>query len=173
MVGEIERLISMLDDDSTEVAEDAKAELMSIGQDVVGPLAAAVFSLQRYGQLSAVEVFEHMGGAVAGQILTELLGSDHETVREWSAYALATLEMRDAVPALQAAYRRQRAGGDPPDSSEAVGLRYALTALGARSPVIPPLTATWVVRAAGLEQAWPPNPSSHTRSKWAALPISW
>jgi len=114
VVGEIERLIGMLDDDSTEVAEDAKATLMSIGEGVVGPLAAAVFSLQRYGQLSAVEIFEHLGGAVAGRTLTELLGSGHETVREWSAYALAALDVRDAVPALQAAYRRQRASGSFP-----------------------------------------------------------
>ena len=155
MAGEIERLIGMLDDDSTNVAEEAKAELMSMGADVVGPLAAAVFSLQRYGQLSAIEILEHLGGSAAGQSLTDLLGSDHETVREWSAYAVATLGVRDAVPALQAAYRRQRASGYPPDFSEAVGIRYALTALGARSPVIPPLTASWMAPAPGLEQAWP------------------
>ena len=47
------------------------------------------------------------------------------------------------------------ASGDPPDFTKAVGIRYALTALGARGRVIPPLTATWAVRTAGLEQAWP------------------
>src|SRR5688572_8704662 len=101
----------MLDDDSTEVAEEAKAVLMSMGADVVGPLAAAVFSLRRYGQLSAIEIFEQLGGTASGQTLIELLGSGHKTVREWSAYAIATLGVRDAVPALKAAYRRQRASG--------------------------------------------------------------
>ncbi|HEX6681867.1 MAG TPA: HEAT repeat domain-containing protein [Candidatus Limnocylindrales bacterium] len=142
-------------DDSTEVAEDAKAELILTGTDAAEPLAAAVSSLQRYGQLSAIEVFEHLDSPVAGPVLIELLDSDHETVREWSAYALAQLEVRDAVPALQAAYRRQRASGTTPDFSEAVGIRYALAALGARRVVVPPLAASWAASAPGLGQAWP------------------
>jgi hypothetical protein len=63
VAGEIARPIELLDDDSTEVAEDAKAELISMGVEVVQPLAAAVTSLERYGQLSAIEVFEHFGDA--------------------------------------------------------------------------------------------------------------
>jgi hypothetical protein len=43
--------------------------------------------LERYDQLSAIEVFEHFGGAAAGPVLAQLLGSEHETVREWSAVA--------------------------------------------------------------------------------------
>jgi HEAT repeat protein len=111
----IDRLIGLLDDDSTEVAEEAKAGLISLGIEVVQPLAAAVGSLGRYGQLSAIEVFEHFAVAAAGPVLIDLLGSEHETVREWSAWAIAGLGVREAVPAMRAAYRRQRASGDGPD----------------------------------------------------------
>jgi hypothetical protein len=72
VAGEIERLIGLLDDDSTEIAEDAKAELISLGPGVVGPLAAAVPCLERFGQLSAVEVFEHFGDAEAGPVFDRL-----------------------------------------------------------------------------------------------------
>lgn len=51
VAGEIARLIGLLDDDSTEIAEDAKAELISIGHKVVEPLSATVGTLDRYGQL--------------------------------------------------------------------------------------------------------------------------
>jgi hypothetical protein len=59
------------------------------------------------------------------------------------------------VPALSAAYRRQRASGDPPDYSEAVGLRHALTVLGGRRPVLPPLTASYATTVQGPGEVWP------------------
>jgi hypothetical protein len=37
-----------------------RAELISLGGEVVQPLVAAVGSLDRYGQMSVTEVFEHM-----------------------------------------------------------------------------------------------------------------
>ena len=152
---EIARLIGLLDDDSTEVAEDAKAELISIGHAVIEPLIAAVTSLERSGRLSAIEIFEHCGDAAAGPVLTQLLSSEHDTVREWSALALAQLSIREAVPALRAAYRRQRVSGDGPDFTEAVEIRHALTVLGARRAVAPPLTASLRAPVTGLDQAWP------------------
>lgn len=155
MVDEIARLIGLLDDDSTEVAEDAKAELISIGGEVVQPLAAAVELLDRFGQLSAIEVFERLGDAAAGPALIDLLGSGHETVREWSASAIAELGVREAVPTLWAAYRRQRLSGDGPDWTEAVAIRHALTVLGARHEVLPPLTASLRTTAGSIQRAWP------------------
>lgn len=152
---EIARLIGLLDDDSTEIAEGAKAELISIGGEVVQPLAAAVGSLGRFGQLSAIEVFEGLGDAAAGPALIDLLGSEYETVREWSAWAIAELGVRRAVPALQAAYRRQRLGGNGPDWAEAVALRHALTVLGARQEVLPPLTASLRTAAGSIQRVWP------------------
>jgi HEAT repeat protein len=152
---EIARLIGLLDDDSADVAEDAKAKLISIGHAVIEPLIAALTSLERYGQLSAIEIFEHCGNAAAGPVLAQLLSSEHGTVREWSALALAQLSIQDAVPALRAAYRRQRVSGDGPDFTEAVAIRHALTVLGARRAVVPPLTASLRAPVTSLDQAWP------------------
>jgi hypothetical protein len=153
--GEIARLIGLLDDDSTEVAEDAKDALISIGVEVVEPLVAAVASLEPFGQLSAIEVFEHFGDAAAGPVLIDLLSSEHDTVREWSARAIAQLGVCDAVPALQAAYQRLRASDGRLDDSEAVAIRRVLTELGARDEVAPPLTASLRAPAGGLDHAWP------------------
>lgn len=108
---EIARLIRLLDDDSSAVAEDARAALFSTGAEVVRPLAAAVPSLERFGQLSAIEAFGHLGDPAAGPALIDLLSSENCTVREWSAQAIEQLGVRDAVPALWPAYRRLR-GGD-------------------------------------------------------------
>jgi hypothetical protein len=155
MDAEIARLIAQLGDGSGDVAEEAKAELVSIGAVVVEPLIAAVTSLPRIGQLSAIEIFEDIGDAAAGAVLTQMLASEHATVREWSALALAHLVVREAVPALQAAYRRQRASGDGPDFTEAAGIRRALTVLGARRAVVPPLTASLRVQVVSLGQSWP------------------
>jgi hypothetical protein len=148
---EITRLIGLLDDESTETAEDAKAELMSIGAEVMRPLIAAVPALDYYGQLSAIEVFEHFADPAAGPALIGLLESQATTVREWAAWALAELGVRDAVPALRHAYLSQRASGNELDHTEAVALRRALTILGARHDVVPPLTASLMMP----DRAWP------------------
>lgn len=155
MTDGIARLIELLDDESTEIAENAKAELISIGHAVVLPVSAAVGSLQRYGQLSAIEIFEQVGDPAAGPALIDLLSNQNETVREWSAWAVAELGVRDAVPALVDAYQRQRASGGGPECGEAVAIRRALTALGARRDIVPPLTASLLTRVGRLERAWP------------------
>ncbi|MEU7890533.1 HEAT repeat domain-containing protein [Microbispora bryophytorum] len=155
MTEDILRLIGLLDHDSTDSAEDAKAELISIGVGVIQPLIAEVPSLRRYGQLSAIEIFEQLGDTRATPVLIDLLDSEHETVREWSAFALAQLGVHTAAPALQEAYRRLRTQGAPPDSSEAVALRHALSVLGVRREVMPPLTASLRLTIGTLEAVWP------------------
>jgi len=105
--------------------------------------------------LSAIEVFEHFRDAASDPALINLLGSECATVREWSAWAIAELGIRAAAPALWAAYRRHRASGDGPDATEAVAIRHALTVLGAREEVLPPLTASLRTSAGGLHRAWP------------------
>jgi hypothetical protein len=129
--------------------------LISIGVEVVEPLAAAVPLLKRFGQLSAIEAFEHLGDAAAGPVLIDLLSSEHSTVREWSALAIAQLDVRDAAPALQAAYQRLRVSGGRLDDSEAVAIRRVLTELGTRDEVVPPLMASLRVPAGSLARAWP------------------
>ncbi|MEW9527399.1 HEAT repeat domain-containing protein [Microbispora sp. NPDC049125] len=155
MTEDIARLIGLLDHDSVESAEDAKAKLMWIGVDVIQPLMSAVPFLHRYGQLSAIEIFEQLGDPRAVPVLIDLLDCEHETVREWSALALAKLNVRTAAPALQAAYQRLRTRGTPPDFSEAVALRGVLTEFGARRAVMPPLTASLRVSISTLDAAWP------------------
>lgn len=153
---EIARLIRLLDDDSTDVYEGARFSLMAIGPEVVAPLAAAVGSMESpVGQLCAIQVFDHFGDAAAVPALIGLLGSDDETVRIWSMWSVAGLGDREALPALWAAHRRLRAAGEPPDSGEADALRSALTELGARQEVLPPLTASSQTTAGDRGRAWP------------------
>lgn len=158
---EIARLIGLLNDASTRAADNAQAALISIGAEVVPPLAAGVPSLGRYGQLSAIEVFEHFGDIAAGPVLIDLLSSEHDTVREWSASTIEQLGISDAVQALQAAYQRLRVRDGELDGGEAAAIRSALTRLGARKEVMPPLTASLLVSERGLDRAWPVDRLTH------------
>ncbi|MFJ9023903.1 hypothetical protein ACIRPU_28600 [Streptomyces sp. NPDC102259] len=96
-----------------------------------------------------------MGGARCGPALIGLLNSDNATVREWAAMALATLEIGGAVEPLRRAYRACLERATPPDWSEPGGIRRALTELGARTPVVPPLTARLRSTAADDAPGWP------------------
>jgi hypothetical protein len=107
----IDRLIRLLDDDSTDTSEDAKFTLMSIGPEVVEPLAAAVGSLGPVAQLCAIEVFDHFDDAAAVPALIGLLGGPDQTVRTWSMESVAALGAQEALPALRAAHRRLHAAG--------------------------------------------------------------
>ncbi|TQM79744.1 HEAT repeat protein [Saccharothrix saharensis] len=155
MTSGIDRLIRRLNDDSTEVCEDAKCALMSMGPEVIAPLAAAVGSLDPVAQLCAIEVFDHFDDAAAVPALIGLLGSPDHTVRTWSMESVAALGAHEALPALRAAHRGLRAAGEPPDSGEAVALRLALTKLGARQEVLPPLTASLRTTAGDRGLSWP------------------
>ncbi|MCE6996568.1 HEAT repeat domain-containing protein [Saccharothrix sp. S26] len=154
MTAEIDRLIRLLDDDSTDVSEDAKFTLMSIGPQVVEPLAAAVGSLHPVAQLCAIEVFDHLGDPAAGPALLDLLRSEDPTVRAWSTWSVGELGVQEAVPSLLAARERLRAEGGPPDLLEAIWVRRSLTVLGARRQVLPPLTAS-LRTPLGHRQWWP------------------
>ncbi|MFE1030005.1 hypothetical protein ACFW5I_36705 [Streptomyces sp. NPDC058818] len=92
-----------------------------------------------------------MGDPRCGTALIGLLDSDNPTVREWAAMALAILDIDDAVEPLRRAYRACLARATPPDWTESVGIRWALTELGARTPVVTPLTAR--LRATAAEGA--------------------
>ncbi|GLY47752.1 hypothetical protein Lesp01_14080 [Lentzea sp. NBRC 102530] len=137
---------------------DAQAELTHRGReaDVVGPLLRALPGLSRYGQLCAIEILEELDDPRAAQPLIALLDSAHDTVRDWAAGLLSRTRVFEAVPALQRAHEATKERGDRPDWSEPVALRAALTDLGARHPVVPPLTAGLrVTTPNGGENAWP------------------
>jgi hypothetical protein len=135
-------------------AEEAQAELIRLGAEVIEPLIAATPSLPRLGQVCAIEVFRTLDDRRAGPTLVNLLQSDYETVRSWSAEALGALHIAKAVPALEGAYKACFERGTPPHWLEPTSIRWALTALGARLPVIPPVTARLMVNYRGRDY-WP------------------
>ncbi|MFJ7015437.1 HEAT repeat domain-containing protein [Streptomyces albogriseolus] len=156
MTTHIERLIQQLDD-STGPSYDARAELIYIGSDAIPSIIDGLPSLDRFGRLTAIEVFEEVSDPRCGPALIGLLNSDNPTVREWAAMALASLEIDGAIKPLRHAYRACLERATPPDWTESVGIRWALTELGARTPVVPPLTAR--LRAATADDA-PGRPST-------------
>ncbi|MFG1642672.1 HEAT repeat domain-containing protein [Amycolatopsis sp. NPDC049252] len=155
---DLERVVRRLDASSAEDAMDAQAELIYRGHretDVIAPLLRCLPTLSRYGQLCAIEIIEELGDPRAAQPLISLLTSEHDTVREWAALALTDFPVPEAVPALRQAYQACRSRGVRPDWSEPTGMRFALTALGARKPVVPPLTAELRITTSDGAEAWP------------------
>ncbi|MFF8098490.1 HEAT repeat domain-containing protein [Streptomyces sp. NPDC016640] len=157
MTSHIETLVQQLDGKADE-SHDARAELIRLGADAIPTLIDGLPSLDGFGQLTAIEVFEEVGDPRCGPALIGLLDSDNPTVREWAAMALASLEIDGAVETLRRVYRVYRAcleRATPPDWAESVGIRWALTELGARTPVVPPLTAHLRTTVADDAPGWP------------------
>ncbi|MET8111921.1 HEAT repeat domain-containing protein [Streptomyces prasinus] len=157
MTAHIKRLVQQLDGEADE-SYDARAELIWIGSDAIPVIVDGLPSLGGFGQLTAIEVFEEVGAPHCGPALIRLLDSDDPTVREWAAMALANLEIDDSIEPLRRAYRAYRACLErqtPPDWTEPSGIRWALTELGARTPVVPPLTARLRASAADDAPGWP------------------
>jgi hypothetical protein len=69
-------LISRLDDPS-DISADAKAALIAQGASVIPELAAALPGLDRFGKLSAIQVFEAFGDRRAGPALVIWRVADH------------------------------------------------------------------------------------------------
>ncbi|MCX4715742.1 HEAT repeat domain-containing protein [Streptomyces virginiae] len=135
-----ERLVRQLDDASGP-SYDARAELIGIGSAAIPAVIDGLPSLDGFGQLTAIEVFEAVDDPRCGPTLIGLLGSDNSTVREWAAGALAGLRIEGAVEPLRRARLACLERGTPPDWTEPCTIRWALTDFGARTPVVPPLTA--------------------------------
>ncbi len=148
-------LISELNEPTEGRAEEAQAELTSLGEVVVGPLIGHLEDLSPLGQLCAIEVFEALDAREAAPSLRKLLDSENETVREWAARALGDFGAIDAVPQLTELLSASRRRGTPPDWTEPVAFRHALAKLGARQVVIPPQLATRIVETSSLNLAVP------------------
>jgi hypothetical protein len=73
-----------------------------------------------------------------GPVLITLLDGEDPPVREWATMTFAELHIDGAVEPLRRACPKPRT---LPDWAEPGGIRRALTELGARTPVVPPLTA--------------------------------
>ncbi len=151
----IASLINELNEPTEGQAEEAQAELTSLGEVVVDPLIRHLEELSALGQLCAIEIFEALEAREAGPSLRKLLDSENETVREWAAHALGRFGTVDAVPQLEQLLSASRQRGTPPDWTEPVAIRRALTKLGARRKVIPLRLADRIVETTDLEHAVP------------------
>ena len=154
MTTDIAALISELDDASTDIAESAKHLLIAEGAVVIPDLAAALPRLERFGKLSAIEIFEACGDIQAGPALASLLGDPDTTVREWAALALGAVGYTEAGPALAQLNTRLRRAGVRPDFTEPVAVRSVLTLFRLRRQLTPDLTRT-LARDSGHGQTWP------------------
>jgi len=160
-------LIADLDDPSG-AAEEARLDLIARGDTVVGPIIAALPTLARFGQLTAIEVLRELRAHEAGPALISLLGSEHETVRDWAAQALGDLGVTEAVPDLKTAYRATRQRNVPLDYTEPLSLRWALTQLGGRTEVLPAIAARYMTTASSGLRLWPTEQLSEVLRDLAA-----
>jgi hypothetical protein len=144
-VESVDELVTKLNDRSGK-GDDAMFELIDRGIDVVPVLASRVATLERFGKLSAIEVFEALQDARACAALLALLADEDETVMEWSAEALGALRCPDAVQPLERVLARLIAEQVPPDWIVPITVRVALAELGARRPVVPSVTTNLQVR---------------------------
>ncbi|MGW1501685.1 HEAT repeat domain-containing protein [Streptomyces mirabilis] len=153
MTSHVEKLVQQLDGEAV-ASYDARAELIWIGSEAIPAVIDGLPALSGFGQLTAIEVFEDVGDPRCGPALIGLLESGNPTVREWAALALASLEIDGAIEPVRRAYRACLERQTPPDWTEPGGIRWALTELGARTPVVPPLTARLRATAADDAPGW-------------------
>jgi HEAT repeats len=157
----IRQLIATLDRENTNAAEEAQFELIEhFGAEALEPLIAAVPHFAYFGRLCAIEIFESIKDPRAAAVLIPWLKSDNEVVRERSAGALGSLGVTDAIPDLLVAWDAAKGRGTPPDWSEPVTIRRALTQLGARDVVLPPGAARLEVDTP-WDHAWPASALPH------------
>ncbi|GAA2111089.1 hypothetical protein GCM10009759_52900 [Kitasatospora saccharophila] len=150
---EIAALVADLDAESTATAEEAQYGLIHLGPQVLDAVIAATPTLNPFGQLCAIEVFNAFDDRRPGEVLIGLLESGNAVVRQWSAEALGRLRVEAAVPALRRTYAEFNRRGEAPDDCEGGALREALTELGARREVVPPRVRELSVDGEGW--CWP------------------
>jgi hypothetical protein len=129
-------LLNDLNEGSNGISDEAKFSLIGRGSSVIAPLVDMLPSLNRLGQLNAIEVLRELRATEAGLALLPLLRSGHETVRDWSAQARenprATVARERELPDrldewLTARGATDRSDGEP--TEEQPGLRALLASL--------------------------------------------
>lgn len=150
---QVDELIARLDDRSGD-GEEAKYELIAAGPSALSNLVASIGQRTRFGKLLAIETFDAWQDQRAAPTLITLLSDPDDTVREWSADLLGRWHHAAAGPALTGQHNRLLAESVPPHWTEPVAVRRALTNLGLRSDVVPPLTASLATDAHG-PRCWP------------------
>lgn len=153
-MNDVARLVADLDSPSVDTAEEAQASLVALGEAALPAVVEALPGLGTYGKRCAIEVLEAGAYAPAGPALVALLDDEDDVAREWSAGLLGRLGHQPAVPALRASYARLLAEGARLDWTEPSAVRHALTALGVRQVVRPPLLAT-LAEDSDAGEVWP------------------
>ena len=115
--------------------EEAEWALKAHGSRPLDVLLDRAPSFDRFGKLCAIELLEHIGDPRAG--------------------ALAALPVVEAAEPLAAAYEAVKRRGTRLDWTEASGIRWALTELGLRTPVVPAFVAERAQQVDTIGQAWP------------------
>ena len=115
--------------------EEAEWALKAHGSRPLDVLLDRAPSFDRFGKLCAIELLEHIGDPRAG--------------------ALAALRVAEAAEPLAAAYEAVKRRGTRLDWTEASGIRWALTELGLRTPVVPAFVAERARQVDTIGQAWP------------------
>lgn len=136
---DIDRLIAVLSEGSSDDAQDAQALLTELGRPAAERLLQQLTDLSTFGKLCAIEVISAAPPVAAGTAFAGLLGDENSTVREWAATALGELRHRPAVEELLQLHNRLLTEAVPVDWSEPVAVRAALTVLGAHQAVQPPM----------------------------------
>jgi hypothetical protein len=142
----LDDLIDLLNGRLTDEVQDGTDQLIERGSEVIPLLVQRVGELAVFGRLAAIEVFEVLHDSRACPALEALLLDDSHTVRRTAADVLGRLGCIDAVPALKRLEQRERA--ERPASTGCVVVREALTRLGARVAVLPPLTGSLLIERA-------------------------
>ena len=152
---ELAELVEKLDGHDHNAAEEAEWALKEQGSRPLDLLLERAPSFDRFGKLCAIELFDHIADPRAAGVLIPMLQDADETVREWAATTLAGLRVAEAAEPLVAAYEAVKARGTPLDWTEASGIRWALTELGRRIPVVPSFVAERAQQVDPIGQAWP------------------
>lgn len=159
---QLSKLVAALCVEST--AQDAQYSLQDhYGVAAVPSVLEVLSALSDFPRRCAIEFIqscpldalrERAGSSVVAAMIP-LLKSGDDVTRSWTAETLGWLGDPVAIPALVEAREAAHRDRVPLDSSEQVSLRWALTCLGARTQVVPPLTAALMQRNATFEQCWP------------------
>src|SRR4051812_48341835 len=95
---DVDSLLRDLGDPSCE-REETKYALIQAGPSFVRPLTNVAASLDPFGKLMAIEVFEALNDPEPAPVLTDMLADDNSTVREWAADLLGSWRYQPALPA--------------------------------------------------------------------------
>ena len=161
---DLDELLRGLQHPWSDVAQDAQDWLVrKYGAAAIPQVLSLMPQLNVFSKRCAVELIQHCRreevqailDPPVGEALIPFLEDDDPVVREWVADALGWLRERAAVPAIERARERAAKAGVELDWTEAMSYRRALSDLGARQPVEPPLVEKRKLVEPNGWECWP------------------